>query len=309
MGLPLVLLVCAVFVGVLLVVVFLLDRPSGGSRTGARLGDYIKLSSSPELSVETIGSGRQDESSVVQRLLAYAAITAPRKLRATASTDLARAHVRMSATRFLGIRGVLLVGAVLVAGLFILFSPQKSIVQWGIVGAGVLLAGRLPGIWLKRRIKANNRAIERALPYALDLLVACLEGGLSLEAALDKVASEGDSLLSQEIRRTLAEIALGRPNTEALRDLGERTGQPDLKRLTDTVVQADRMGISIAEAMRTLAEESRSRRRQRAEEEARKAPVKMLPILVLCTLPAVGAILMTPPIITLARVVTSFGHR
>jgi tight adherence protein C len=308
MSLPLVLLVCAVFVGVLVPILFL-SRPSGGSRTGARLEDYIKFSASPELSVENPASRRQGESSVIERLLAYAAKTAPQRLRATASKDLAKARVQMSPTIFLGIRGVLLIGAVLLAGLWLLLSPQKTVVQWGIVGAGVVLAGRLPGIWLKRRIKSNNRAIERALPYAIDLMVACLEAGLSLEAALDKVASEGDSLLSQEIRHTLAEIALGRPSTEALRDLGNRTGQPDLKRLTETVVQADRMGISIAEAMRTLAEESRNRRRQHAEEQARKAPVKMLPILVTCTLPAVGAILMTPPILTLGHILTSFGHR
>jgi len=308
MSLLLLLLVCAVFAGVL-VAMLLLDRPSGRSRTGIRLEDYMKVSSSQEVSVENLASRRRGERSVVERLLAYAAITAPRKLQATASTDLARARVQMSATMFLGIRGLLLVGGLVVAGLWVLFSSDKTIIQWAIVGGGVVLAGRLPGIWLKRRIKTNNRAIERALPFALDLMVACLEAGLSLEAALDKVASERDSLLSQEIRRTLAEIALGRPSTEALRDLGQRTGQPDLKRLTETAVQADRMGISIAEAMRTLAEESRTRRRQHAEIEARKAPVKMLPILVLCTLPAVGAILMTPPLLTLTRIVTSFGHR
>jgi tight adherence protein C len=188
-------------------------------------------------------------------------------------------------------------------------AREKSVTEWAVAGGAVLVAGRLPGMWLKRRIKRNKQAIERALPYALDLMVACLEGGLSLEATLDKVASESDSLLSQEIRRTLAEITLGRPSAEALRDLGQRTDSADLKRLTETVVQAERMGVSIAEAMRTLAEESRNRRRQRAEEEARKAPVKMLPILVLCTLPSVGAILMVPPIITMGRIVTSLAHR
>ena len=77
--------------------------------------------------------------------------------------------------------------------------------------------------------------------------------------------------------------------TWALRDLGTRTGVADLKRLTESVLQAERMGISIAEAMRTLADESRIRRRQRAEEEAQKAPVKMVPVMVLTTLPAIGA--------------------
>src|SRR5260370_7469404 len=111
----------------------------------------------------------------------------------------------------------------------------------------------MPAMWLKRRIKTNERAILHALPYSLDLLVACLEGGMSLEAALDKVASESDSLLSEEIRRTLAEIALGRPSADALRDLGGRTGVADLKRLTETALQAERMAVSIPQPMRTLA--------------------------------------------------------
>src|SRR5207247_7328684 len=135
--------------------------------------------------------------------------------------------------------------------------------------------------------------IEHAIPHALDLMVAWLEGGLGLEASLDKVSGDSDTLLAEEIRVTMAEIALGRSSADALRDLGERTGAPDLKRLTETVVQAERMGVSIAESMRTLAEEARARRRQHAEVQARKAPIKMLPVLVLCTLPAIGAIFLT----------------
>jgi tight adherence protein C len=210
---------------------------------------------------------------------------------------------------FLGIRGLFLVALPLLVALWIVPVPAKSFFHWGILAIAVVLAPRLPSMWLKRRIKANQRAIERALPYALDLMVACLEGGLGLEATLDKVASDSDTLLAEEIRRTLAEIALGRPSIEALRDLGTRTGAADLKRLTETVVQAERMGISIAEAMRTLAEESRARRRQRAEEAARKAPVKMLPVLVMCTLPAVGAVVMTPAVLNFTGVITLFTRR
>src|SRR5438132_13046432 len=107
MSLPLLLLVCAVFAGVL-VTILLLDRPSGGTRTGARLEDYMKFSSSPEVSVENLASQRQDESSVMERLLDYAAKTAPQRPRATASSHLIRARVQMSPTKFLGIRGALL---------------------------------------------------------------------------------------------------------------------------------------------------------------------------------------------------------
>jgi tight adherence protein C len=132
-------------------------------------------------------------------------------------------------------------------------------------------------------------------------MVACLEGGLSLDAALAKVAEQTDGPLATEIRRTLQELALGRPTTEAIRDLGDRTGAPGLKRLTEDIVQSDRMGISIAESLRTLARDARVARRQQAEELARKAPIKMVPVLIFCVLPALGIVTMVPAAILLMR--------
>jgi tight adherence protein C len=163
-------------------------------------------------------------------------------------------------------------------------------------------------MWLRRRIRSNQRAIEKALPYALDLMVACLEGGLSLEASLGKVAEQSETLLSDQIRRTLQEMSLGRPGSEALRDLGERTGAADLKRLTENVIQAERMGIGIAQSLRTLAEDSRVRRRQRAEETARKAPAKMIPVVIMFILPSMMGVVMAPPMISLMHVLAQF-HR
>jgi tight adherence protein C len=306
-GVPLVIAIGSVFAVVLTTVLLFQNRGKAG-QSAERLTEYTNIADPSEISVETLASRQRGQHSVLERVLSYAAVTAPQRLRATTAADLAKAGVKISPTVFLGIRGVLLIGLPVLGLLFVLASPQKGLVQWGFLGALVLLAPRLPSRWLRGRMRKNRRAIEHSLPYALDLMVACLEAGLSLEATLDRVASENDSLLSQEIRRTLAEIALGRPSGEALRDLGERTGAPDLKRLTESVTQAERMGVSIAEAMRTLAEGSRSRRRQHAEEQARKAPVKMLPVLVMCTLPAMGAILMTPAVISIGRAVAVFHH-
>ena len=117
-----------------------------------------------------------------------------------AAADLAKARVKLSANVFLGIRVVLLITAVLGASLWLASSPQKGIMQWGGGAAALLVAVRLPNMWLKRRVKKNKREIEHAIPYALDLMVACLEGGLSLEATLDKVSSDSDTLLAEEIR-------------------------------------------------------------------------------------------------------------
>ena len=303
---PLLLLAAAVFVGILVAIV-LFDRLKRGSQQGNHVLDYINVEASSDPSIDLTSRLRQN-SSGFERLLAFAAVSAPHKLRATVASDLEKARSKLSPNMFLGIRVVLLVGGGLVAGLWLLSIPEKGVTQWGIAGGALMLAVRLPTMWLKRRIKNNKRAIEHSIPYALDLMVACLEGGLSLEATLDKVAGDSDTLLAEEIRRTMAEIALGRPSSEALRELGNRTGAQDLKRLTETVVQADRMGISIAEAMRMLAEDARARRRQHAEEQARKAPVKMLPVLVLCTLPAIAAIFLTPAMISIGRAASVF-HR
>jgi len=156
-------------------------------------------------------------------------------------------------------------------------------------------------LWLKRRIRKRQRAIDRRLPYSLDLMVACLEGGLALDASLAKVAEQSEGPLAEEIRRALHEIALGRPAEDAIADLGARNGAPELKRLTENIVQAERMGISIADTLRQLAHDSRVRRRQRAEEMARKAPIKMVPVLIFCVLPALGIVVMVPAAILLVR--------
>ena len=306
MNVPVLLAPIAVFVGILALVLFV--RPGGGSDSGTRVRDYLDLKPTEGDASIALTNRRHQNTSAVEHLLARVSAIAPRKLRATAAAELASARVKLNANVFLGVRVVLLIAALVGASLWLASSPQKGIIQWGGSGAAILVALRLPSMWLKRRVKKNKREIEHAIPYALDLMVACLEGGLSLEATLDKVSSDSDTLLADEIRITLAEIALGRPSAEALRELGERTGAPDLKRLTESVVQAERMGVSIAEAMRTLAEEARARRRQHAEVQARKAPIKMLPVLVLCTLPAIAVIFLTPAMINISRAMTIF-HR
>jgi tight adherence protein C len=236
-----------------------------------------------------------------QRLLEMAARTAPDRVRKAAAGELIMAGSTMSPTVFLGIRGLLMFGLPLLGALYVLTAGEPQLMHWLVLGLTVVWGRRLPTLWLKRRIRKRQRAIDRRLPYALDLMVACLEGGLSLDASLAKVAEQSEGPLAEEIRRSLHEIALGRPAEDAIRDLGARNGAPDLKRLTENIVQAERMGISIADTLRELARESRVRRRQRAEEMARKAPIKMVPVLIFCVLPALGIVVMVPAAILLVR--------
>ena len=235
-------------------------------------------------------------------LLELAARTAPDRVRKSAAAELTMAGSTMSPTVFLGVRGLVMVALPVLGALYILTADEgPTLVHWLVLVMSVVWGRKLPGIWLRRRIRARQRLIDRRLPYALDLLVACLEGGLSLDASLAKVAEQSEGPLALEIRRTLQEMALGRPAEDAMRGLGERTGAPDLKRLTDNIVQAERMGVSIADALRELAHESRIRRRQRAEEMARKAPIKMVPVLIFCVLPALGIVVMVPAAILLVH--------
>jgi tight adherence protein C len=259
-----------------------------------------------------------DETSLRERVLAplaasiaaLVARTAPRRQYEAVANELVMAGSHVSPTAFLGVRLAMTFGMPILAVAYVLTKAQIGQVEpldWVLLLLAVFWGRRLPTMWLKRRIKARQRAIDRGLPYSLDLMVACLEGGLSLDAALVKVVEQSDGPLAYEIRRTLQEMVLGRPSAEAIRDLGERTGAPDLKRLTEDIVQADRMGISIAESLRSLARESRIQRRQAAEELARKAPIKMVPVLIFCVLPALGIVTMAPAAILLMRTLSQAG--
>jgi tight adherence protein C len=207
----------------------------------------------------------------------------------------------MNPTMFLGLRTIIMFGLPAFAVLYVIGDRRLEVPDILVLLLALIWGRRLPAMWLKRRIRSRQRAIDRSLPYSLDLMVACLEGGLSLDASLAKVVEQTSGPLAYEIRRTLQEMAFGRPSTEAIRDLGERTGAPGLKRLTEDIVQADRLGISIAESLRTLARDSRVQRRQAAEELARKAPIKMVPVLIFCVLPALGIVTTAPAAILLMR--------
>jgi tight adherence protein C len=283
---------------------YLVAMPGGEGAAASRVAEYTTfgLSGSPGLAANNLGMRERTLSPLLKGLFGLLARTAPQRVQKATTRDLVMAGLDVSPTVFLGIRGLVMFGLPLVMGFYLLSAPERSYVQWGLFAMSLIWARKLPTMWLRGKIKKRQKAIDRALPYALDLMVACLEGGLSLDATLAKVAEQSTGPLSEEIRRTLQEMTLGRPGAEALRDLGERTGAPDLKRLTENVVQAERMGISITDAMRTLAEESRVKRRQRAEEMARKAPIKMVPVLIFCILPALMAIVMTPAVLIMVRV-------
>jgi tight adherence protein C len=177
-------------------------------------------------------------------------------------------------------------------------------------GVALVLAAMtffLPNLWLRGRISERQTAIERALPDAMDLLVTCVEAGLSMDAAIARVAEEmvlAAPLLAEELLHTSREIQAGVPRADAFRRLADRTGVEDLRALSAMLIQTDMFGTSIAKALRVHGESMRVRRGQRAEEKAAMVSVKMTIPLILCILPSLIAIVMGPAV---AMIIKNFS--
>jgi tight adherence protein C len=163
----------------------------------------------------------------------------------------------------------------------------------------------LPNLWLAGRVTERQIAIDHGLPDTLDLLVTCVEAGLGLDAAINRVADEvqlSAPLLSRELAQCALEMRAGVDRGEAFRRLAERTGVEELRNLSAIVVQTQIFGTSIAKSLRIQAEAMRVRRMQRAEERAAMVGVKMTLPLVFCILPALFAVLMGPAAVNIIRI-------
>src|SRR5437588_11976220 len=162
----------------------------------------------------------------------------------------------------------------------------------------------VPRFVLKRMIRDRQRRITLALPDALDLTVICVEVGLALDQALMRVGEDlrhAHPDLSDEFYLVNLEMRAGKPRAEALRNLVERTGVDDVRALVGTLIQTDRFGTSVAQALRVHSDSLRTERRQRAEEQAAKTTIKMVPPLVLFVLPSIIFVTIGPAIISLIR--------
>jgi tight adherence protein C len=175
-------------------------------------------------------------------------------------------------------------------------------------GAAAVMGYMMPGFMVARRIRQRKKQIENGLPDALDLLIVSLEAGLAIDQALLKAAEELEiayPALSQELHLINIETCAGKPRLEALKNFAKRTKVDDVRALVAMLVQTDRFGTSVAQALRTHAEVARVKRRQRAEEKAAKLSVKLIFPLVFCLLPAFFVISVGPAII---KFVEFFGN-
>lgn len=165
---------------------------------------------------------------------------------------------------------------------------------YGLVILGLMVVW--PGVWLRKTIVRRHLQIQKALPNVLDLLTLSVEAGKDFITALRDILHRRRTrdALHEELERTFHEIQLGKPRRQALRELSQRVRQPDLSAVVNAIVQADELGVSIAQLLRIQGEQFRTKRFQRAETLANKAPVKIIFPIVVFILPAVFIILLGP---------------
>ena len=194
----------------------------------------------------------------------------------------------------------LLLAALGLAGVVLFAGVDNLFLLAGVPGLGFFI----PRFLLKRMIKDRQQRIRLGLPDALDLTVICVEAGLALDQALMRVGQDlhhAHPDLSDELHLATLEMRAGKPRAEALRNLVDRTGVDDIRSLVGTLIQTDRFGTSVAQALRVHSDSLRTERRQRAEEQAAKTTIKMVPPLVLFVLPSIIFVTIGPAVINLIR--------
>ena len=165
----------------------------------------------------------------------------------------------------------------------------------GATGLGYIL----PAMYLKSKIQRRQEAIWKALPDALDLLVICVEAGLGFDMAMGKVYEKWDNDLAIAFGRVLREIQLGKLRRDALRDMSNRMDVPDVTAFVAAIIQADQLGVSMSKILRVQSDQMRVKRRQKAQEKAHQAPVKMMLPMVFLIFPSLWIVLLGPSLIIL----------
>jgi tight adherence protein C len=207
----------------------------------------------------------------------------------------------VDAPTFLAIRFIL---AVVVGGLMItivaLSPPANPTDNFLYIGGGIFAGFFIPHLLLTGRITRRQNEVRKAMPDALDLLTICVEAGLGFEAALAKVSEKWENELSLAFARMIREVQLGKVRRDALKDMADRLGLPEMTSFVAAIIQSEQLGVSLAKVLRIQSDQMRVKRRQRAEEQAHKAPVKMIIPMALLIFPSIMIIILTPAAIQIA---------
>lgn len=221
--------------------------------------------------------------------------------RTTRQLELAGSPRNMTAAEFWAIRGIV---TVVLAGLFLLMmvrfnaAPNRRLLYTLIFA---VIGFYLPQLYLGSLISRRRDAIIKKLPDALDLMTICVDAGLTFDGAMAKVDEKWNDALAREFGRVVYEMQLGKSRRQALRDMTGRMDVPELASFVASILQADQLGVSIGKVLRIQSEQMRIRRRQRAEEKAQQAPIKMLFPLVFLIFPSMFIVLLGPAAFSLIR--------
>jgi len=195
---------------------------------------------------------------------------------------------RIVFTVIFGVVGLLL-------GFVIMQKPVGEAILYTL--GGLALGNYFPVLSLRSKIKKRQDNIIKALPDALDLLTICVEAGLGFDAAMGKVYEKWDNELALAFGRVLREIQLGKLRRDALKDMSDRMDVPDVNTFTAAIIQSEQLGVSMSKILRVQSDQMRTKRRQRAQEKAQQAPVKMMIPMVLLIFPSIWIVLLGPAII------------
>ena len=217
--------------------------------------------------------------------------------------DLAGNPGNIGPTEFWAIRLVItvLLGGLIFAAFMIAPVRQSFARVLMYTAAAVALGYFLPAIWLRSKISRRKNEIFKALPDALDLLTICVEAGLGFDAAMSKVNEKWDDDLALAFGRVIQEIRLGKLRREALRDMSSRMDLPEVTSFVAAIIQAEQLGVSIAKVLRVQSDQMRIKRRQRAEELAHQAPIKMLFPMAFLIFPTIYIVLLGPASLILIK--------
>jgi tight adherence protein C len=215
--------------------------------------------------------------------------------------DMAGNPMQLDPAFFLAMR---FVAAAVLGGLIFLvflFSGRNWLQGLGLSVLFLLLGFFFPDLWLRSKINGRQKGVFRAMPDALDLLTIAVEAGLGFDAAMSKVHEKWENDLALEFGRVIQEIRLGKLRREALRDMAERLGVAEMTSFVAAVIQSEQLGVSMAKVLRIQSDQMRVRRRQMAEEEAHRAPIKMIFPIGILIFPSLLIILLGPAAMLLLR--------
>jgi tight adherence protein C len=184
--------------------------------------------------------------------------------------------------------------------LFVMLPANMLMQKLGAAVVLLLVGWMFPRMWLKGKLKARQKQVQRGLPDAMDLVTTCVEAGLGLDAALSRVAEKTEGPFARELQVMMRDVALGKLRREAMQELADRIGVEELTSFVTSIIQAEQLGVGVAQVLRVQADQMRTKRRQKAERSAHEAPIKMLFPLVLFVFPSFLIVILGPAVIRIA---------